>query len=193
MLYSKTLLFIKTLIKVIFLFIWLSWAFVAALRFSLVVASRGYSSLWSKGFSSWWLLLFQSLGFRYTGSVVVAHGLSCSEARGIFPDQGSNPCPPHWQVDFYSLHHQRSPIKTFILSQCRILYTVNLKCYLTSPQCICQNWEQTLVQCYKLNSLASAGLWPFLNFSLFHDLDTSEEYCQKFCRMSPKLGFSVWL
>ena len=32
------------------------------------------------------------------GSVVVAHGLSCSAARGIFPDQGLNPCPLHWQV-----------------------------------------------------------------------------------------------
>ena len=34
-----------------------------------------------------------------TGSVVVAHGLSCSPACGIFLDQGSNPCPPHWQAD----------------------------------------------------------------------------------------------
>ena len=32
-------------------------------------------------------------------SVVVAQGLSCSAACGIFPDQGSNPCPLHWQVD----------------------------------------------------------------------------------------------
>ena len=32
-------------------------------------------------------------------SVVVAHGLSCSEARGIFRDQGSNLCLLHWQVD----------------------------------------------------------------------------------------------
>ena len=30
------------------------------------------------------------------GSVVVAHGLSCPVAGGIFPDQGSNPCPLHW-------------------------------------------------------------------------------------------------
>ena len=28
-----------------------------------------------------------------------AHGLSCSEACGIFPDQGSNLCPLHWQAD----------------------------------------------------------------------------------------------
>ena len=33
------------------------------------------------------------------GSVVVVHRLSCSLACGIFPDQGSNPCPLHWQVD----------------------------------------------------------------------------------------------
>ena len=33
------------------------------------------------------------------GSVVVVHGLSCSAARGIFLDQGSNPCPLHWQAD----------------------------------------------------------------------------------------------
>ena len=33
------------------------------------------------------------------GSVVVVHGLSCSVACGIFPDQGSNLCSPHWQAD----------------------------------------------------------------------------------------------
>ena len=43
------------------------------------------------------------------GSVVVAHGLSCSVACGIFLDQGSNPCPLHWQADSQPLHHQGSP------------------------------------------------------------------------------------
>ena len=43
------------------------------------------------------------------GSVVVAHGLSCSVARGILPDQGSNPHPLHWQVDSQPLRHQGSP------------------------------------------------------------------------------------
>ena len=38
-------------------------------------------------------------GLYSTGSVVVVHGLICSMAREIFPDQGSNPCPLHWQVD----------------------------------------------------------------------------------------------
>ena len=94
--------------------------------FSLVAASRGYSSLWCAGFSLRWLLLlritgsrraaFSSCGTRdqqlwHTGSVVVArglqsagsvvavHGLRCFEACGIFPDQGSNPCPLHRQED----------------------------------------------------------------------------------------------
>ena len=30
-------------------------------------------------------------------------------ACGIFPDQGSNPCPLHWQADLYSLRHEGSP------------------------------------------------------------------------------------
>ena len=39
-------------------------------------------------------------------SVVVAHRLSCPEAHGIFPDQGSNPCSLHWQADSQPLDHQ---------------------------------------------------------------------------------------
>ena len=35
-------------------------------------------------------------GLQSTGSVVVAHRLSCSKSCGIFPDQGSNLCPLHW-------------------------------------------------------------------------------------------------
>ena len=30
----------------------------------------------------------------------MARGLSCSMARGIFPDQGLNQCPLHWQAYF---------------------------------------------------------------------------------------------
>ena len=38
-----------------------------------------------------------------------AQGLRCSEARGIFLDQGSNLCLFHWQADSYPLCHQGSP------------------------------------------------------------------------------------
>ena len=40
-----------------FIYFWLHWVFVAARGLSLVVASRGYSSLWCVGFSLWWLLV----------------------------------------------------------------------------------------------------------------------------------------
>ena len=39
----------------------------------------------------------------------MAHGPSYSAACGIFPDQGSNPCPLHWQADSQPLRHQGSP------------------------------------------------------------------------------------
>ena len=48
-------------------------------------------------------------GLSSTGSIVVAHGLSCSLACGIFPNQGSNLCLLHWQADSYPLDHQGSP------------------------------------------------------------------------------------
>ena len=41
-------------------------------------------------------------------SVAVARRLSCSNTCGIFPDQGSNTCPLHWQMNSYPLDHQRS-------------------------------------------------------------------------------------
>ena len=42
------------------------------------------------------------------GSPVVAHGLHCSEVRGIFPDQTLSPCSLRWQPDSYPLYHQGS-------------------------------------------------------------------------------------
>ena len=52
------------------------------------------------------LLFIVVPGLFSAGSVVVVHGLSCSGACGTFPDQGSNLCPLHWQVDSYPLCHQ---------------------------------------------------------------------------------------
>ena len=71
----------------------------AARGLSLVVPFGGDSSLRCTGFSLRWLLLLQITGSRRAGSVVVAHGLSCSVACGIFLDQGLNPCPVHSQAD----------------------------------------------------------------------------------------------
>ena len=94
-------------------YLWLCWVFVSAWGLSLVVASGGHSSSRCAGLSLSRPLLYRSTGSRRAGSVVVAHGLSCSAACGIFPDQGSNPCPLHWQADSQALRHQGSPKKDF--------------------------------------------------------------------------------
>ena len=95
-----------------YLFILTAWVFVALCRLSLVVENRGVSLPW--------LLWLQSTGSRLMGSVIaalrlssVAHGLSCSEARGIFLNQGSNRCLLLWQMYSYPLHHRSAPIKIF--------------------------------------------------------------------------------
>ena len=93
--------------------LWLCWVFISVQGLSLVAASGGHSSSRCTGLSLSRPLLLQSTGSRRAGSVVVAHGPSCSVARGIFPDQGSNPCPLHWQADSQPLLHQGSPMRTF--------------------------------------------------------------------------------
>ena len=98
----------------LFCFFWLCWVFVSVRGLSLVAASGGHSSSRCAGLSLSRPLLLQSAGSRRAGSVVVAHGPSCSVARGIFPDQGSNPCPLHWQADSQALHHHGSPKCFFI-------------------------------------------------------------------------------
>ena len=75
---------------------------------SLVAASGGRSSSRCAGLSPSRPLLLRSTGSRRAGSVIVAHGPSCSVACGIFPDQGSNPCRLHWQADSQPLRHQGS-------------------------------------------------------------------------------------
>ena len=76
-------------------------------------------------FSLWCLLLLRSTGSRVSGcssfgSRALEHrpgsmvlSLSCSEACGIFPGQGSNPCLLHWQVGSAPLSHQGSPQNYF--------------------------------------------------------------------------------
>ena len=76
---------------------------------SLVAARGDHSSSQCAGLSLSRPLLLRSTGSRRAGSVIVAHGPSCSAACGILPDQGSNPCPLHWQADSQPLRHQGSP------------------------------------------------------------------------------------
>ena len=97
---------------------WLHWVCTDAHRLFLVAASGGYSSFWCTGFSLQRLLLFQSTGWRHTdsGAAVCSSrmcrhqqlwhtGLVAHIACGIFPDQGSNPCPLHLQAVSYPPYH----------------------------------------------------------------------------------------
>ena len=87
-------LFLSFILFYLFIYyLWLCWVFVSVRGLSLVVASGGHSSSRCAGPSPSRPLLLQSTGSRHAGSVIVAHGPSCSAAYGIFPDQGSNPCP----------------------------------------------------------------------------------------------------
>ena len=118
---AQTLFFFSEFFFTLFYFIylfqfWLCWVFVSVRGLSLVVASGGHSSSQCADLSLSRPLLLWSTGSRRAGSVVVAHGPSCSAACGIFPDQGSNPCPLHWQADSQPLHHQGSPKIFFFLS-----------------------------------------------------------------------------
>ena len=52
----------------------------------------------------------ERVGFSSRGSQALERRLRGGAATcGIFPDQGSNPCPLHWQVDSSPLSHQGSP------------------------------------------------------------------------------------
>ena len=92
-----------------YLFFGLCWVFVSVRGLSLVAASGDHSSSRCVGLSLSRPLLLRSTGSRHAGSVVVAPGPSCSAACGIFLDQGSNPCPLHWQADSQPLRHHGSP------------------------------------------------------------------------------------
>ena len=102
-------------------YLWLCWVFVSVWGLYLVVASGGHSSLRCAGLSLSRPLLLWSTGSKRAGSVIVAHGPSCSAACGIFPDQGSNPCPLHWQADSQPLRHQGNPVAIIINLRIRTL------------------------------------------------------------------------
>ena len=111
--------FFFLIIIYLFIYFWLCWVFVSVRGLSLVAASGGHSSSRCAGLS------LRSTGSRLAGSVIVAHGPSCSAACGIFPDQGSNPCPLHWQADSQPLHYQGSPSRR-ILNHCATRETLFL-------------------------------------------------------------------
>ena len=126
--------FIVLAISCIFIYLWLCWVFVYVRGLSVVAASGGHSSSRCAGLSLSWPLLLRSTGSRCEGSVNVAHGPSCSAACGIFPDQGSNPCPLHWQADSQPLRHQGSPCKVNLQLQIEVVLPLLLWLLLASDE-----------------------------------------------------------
>ena len=84
-----------------------------------------------------WHLLSQSMGPRATGSVIVAHGLSCPAACGIVPNFRDGTCVSVLAGKFPTLDSQRSPVLVFLsffynnfqafFSICRLNETLVLK------------------------------------------------------------------
>ena len=104
------------------------WVLVCVRGPSPAVASGGHSPSQCTGLSLSRPLLLRSTGSRRAGSAVVAHGPSCSAAYGIFPDQGSNPRPLHWQADSQPLRHQGSPLFLFFNKFIYFLAALGLRC-----------------------------------------------------------------
>ena len=112
----------------LFIYLWLCWVFVSVRGLSLVAASGGHSSSRCAGLSLSRPLLLRSTGSRRAGSVVLAHGLSHSTACGIFPDQGSNPCPLHWQANSQPLRHRGSP-RMFVFEACESVSVLEISSF----------------------------------------------------------------
>ena len=106
---SSSLTFCLTL-KLLLIYFWLCWVFIAMHRLSLVTVSGGYSlvahriliaiaplvaehKLWSVQASAVAACRLQSK------STVAVHRLSCPTAHGIFPDPESNQCSLHCKAD----------------------------------------------------------------------------------------------
>ena len=109
---SRSTLFIYLLKINLFIYLFLAalglrccvWAFCSCCKQGLLfVAVRGLlimvASLVAEHSLQVHRLSSCGRGLQSAASVVAVHGLSCSSARGIFPDQGSNPCPLHWRAD----------------------------------------------------------------------------------------------
>ena len=139
------LLFPLNTVCLFLMYLRLHRVFVPVPGLSLVAVSRGHSSSQCQSVSlcwlfSWWSTGSWCLGFSRCStpaSALVAHRLSCSEPYGIFPDQGSNLCPLHWQVDSNPMYYQRSAstlfLKFIIANVCGCSSHISL----TIPWCEC--------------------------------------------------------
>ena len=126
---------------------------------SPVVASGGHSSSWCMGLSLSQPLLLRSTGSRRAGSVVVAHGPSCSAACGILPDEGPNPCPLHWQADSQPLRHQGSPNICYLFDdshsdRCTVIFHCGFDLHLQGHSCVVTQKQKIYKQINNSNRIS---------------------------------------
>ena len=77
----------------IYLYFWLLLFLLGLFSSCITWASHcGDFSVVEHGLQGSWASVVAARGLQITGSIIVAHGLSCSTACGIFLDQGSNLC-----------------------------------------------------------------------------------------------------
>ena len=147
----------------LFIYFWRCWVFVSVRGLSLVAASGVHSSSWCAGLSLSRPFLLRSTGSRRAGSVVVAHGPTCSAACGIFPDQGSNLCPLHRQADSQPLRHQGSPwVSIFSLLGSLVTFTW---CHASPPRhchifLVLFGGLTSLLFCKSPNGYSGEAAWP---------------------------------
>ena len=153
------------------IYFWLCWVFVSVRGLSLVVASGGHSSSRCADLSLSRPLLLWSTGSRCAGSVVVAHGPSCSAACGILPDQGSNQCSLHWQADSQPLCHQGSPYFCF--------FKTNFYWRIVALQCSISVLKESLFLFKYENWKSKLNKLFFLKIELYWSI-TASQYCVSF-------------
>ena len=86
--------------KKLFIYFWLLWVFRTVRRLFSSFGEWGLLFLEVQGLLITVASLVAEHGFWSVGaSIVKAQWLSCPQACGVFPEQGSNPHPLHWQAD----------------------------------------------------------------------------------------------
>ena len=108
----------------------------------------------------------------------MAHGLSCSAACGIFPDQGSNPCPLHWQEDSQPLHHQGSPEKECFALSFSVELRSQIQLTLSEPQFPKRSSNNCTF------SYESGSKFVLRHFSLFYPRESMIHFGPKHVRIS---------